>query len=552
MSRLNDTLKSYQTNNGSGWLPCPNTATNGTELANSTDLCQVNSTGEHSQSRLDQNIKTFHMRKEYRNPTDLYVGAYDPANGIRTACILGSFLLFVTVYIIYKAKCKKNRWTSSDKLFIEKYKQKLAEKEFCQKSTHRKSFHEMHIKQEIAALEATAKWIQSQPLDLVPAAKKKLKQVNVCNVCLQALDTPSCPMCSKSQSRVSMETSCTINTTWALNSHKHQTQEKLGLVSLALNSTKDVVQVPLYKKGQYDKNDHTDKDRWKNNFLKDSCNLDGKLKKYSNVEYLNLHTNNPEASSKDDNNDQKCIRMDVAKLLGAKSYEYMANENSETHGFQSKEMIPLLQTRRQDSQSSIVSPSKEHREASDDVMANNESKARDPFGGRKSDGRLHPPYHHGSLPTYQLAIPSPNLLSPYHRPDLPSHVYLCPISRPKRSTLSLNLPNTLAHEIPQHGYDTPHRNKGQQRNNVVPVLPNANQINHGPSSWSLLKVNVDGQHPAETGALGSSVDDMSMSPLMAVASDNIQIIVDEDVHSRESQMMDNDNLAHGNTAEDHK
>lgn len=53
---------------------------------------------------------------------------YDPLTGIRTAAILGLFLLTIILYILYKSRYSRTRWTQKDRLFIEIYKKKLQER----------------------------------------------------------------------------------------------------------------------------------------------------------------------------------------------------------------------------------------------------------------------------------------------------------------------------------------------------------------------------------------------------------------------------------------
>jgi len=56
---------------------------------------------------------------------------YDPWTGLRTAAVLGSCMMLVLFYILYKTRCggragrPRRRWTSKDRLFVEKYKRKV-------------------------------------------------------------------------------------------------------------------------------------------------------------------------------------------------------------------------------------------------------------------------------------------------------------------------------------------------------------------------------------------------------------------------------------------
>lgn len=58
---------------------------------------------------------------------------YDPMTGVRTAAVLGGCMILVLLYIAYKTRCGgrfgrgagRGRWTSKDRLFVEKYKRKV-------------------------------------------------------------------------------------------------------------------------------------------------------------------------------------------------------------------------------------------------------------------------------------------------------------------------------------------------------------------------------------------------------------------------------------------
>ena len=63
---------------------------------------------------------------------------YDPWIGLRTAGILGGCMILVIVYILYKWKCRRTAWTSTDQLFIEKYKNKLQDPCHRQQQPHLK------------------------------------------------------------------------------------------------------------------------------------------------------------------------------------------------------------------------------------------------------------------------------------------------------------------------------------------------------------------------------------------------------------------------------
>ena len=78
--------------------------------------------------------KTFHMaprRDEMGWPDGAndHWPVYDPFTGLRTAAVLGGLMLLMLVYILYKTRCGgrlgRRRWTSKDRLFVERYKRKV-------------------------------------------------------------------------------------------------------------------------------------------------------------------------------------------------------------------------------------------------------------------------------------------------------------------------------------------------------------------------------------------------------------------------------------------
>jgi len=91
----------------------------------------------------DDGTKTFHMapRQEDMGWPDGFNGrdrwpVYDPFTGLRTAAVLGGLMLLMLVYILYKTRCGgrigRRRWTSKDRLFVERYKRKVSACNFAQ------------------------------------------------------------------------------------------------------------------------------------------------------------------------------------------------------------------------------------------------------------------------------------------------------------------------------------------------------------------------------------------------------------------------------------
>ena len=103
---------------------------------------------------------------------------YDPMTGARTAAILGSFLLMLVFYIIYKAKCHQP-WTDEDDYYLQQYKQRQANKATNQQQPVRRGTS--YIIDPVCSpdpkiLAATAQWVQMQPLETAlpdPAAAGK-------------------------------------------------------------------------------------------------------------------------------------------------------------------------------------------------------------------------------------------------------------------------------------------------------------------------------------------------------------------------------------------
>ena len=90
---------------------------------------------------------------------------YDPMTGARTAAILGSFLLMLVFYIIYKAKCHKP-WTDEDDFYLQQYKRRCQDKLLQQSGRRPTSFIiDPVCHPDPSVLAATAQWVKNQPLD---------------------------------------------------------------------------------------------------------------------------------------------------------------------------------------------------------------------------------------------------------------------------------------------------------------------------------------------------------------------------------------------------
>jgi len=101
------------------------------------ELQQIHLDGPGRLTDDDDGTKTFHMapRQDELGWPDGYNGRdhwpiYDPFTGLRTAAVLGGLMLLMLFYILYKTRCGgrlgRRRWTSKDRLFVERYKRKVS------------------------------------------------------------------------------------------------------------------------------------------------------------------------------------------------------------------------------------------------------------------------------------------------------------------------------------------------------------------------------------------------------------------------------------------
>ena len=134
--------------------------------------------------------RTFYMQPFFEDPGGLYL-KYDPMIGIRTATILGSCLMILMVYILYKAKCRSNQWTSTDQLYLENYKRRMAARSERKKNNvnYSRLTKDGCLRPDPAAMQATANWIQTQPLQ-APMPPGRAHHVAMCNICVQGLSQP--------------------------------------------------------------------------------------------------------------------------------------------------------------------------------------------------------------------------------------------------------------------------------------------------------------------------------------------------------------------------
>ena len=67
--------------------------------------------------------QTYHLQYNLED-RGLYL-SYDPIIGIQTGGILGTCLVLVMGYVIYKTWCSNKRWTSTDQLYVDQYKRRM-------------------------------------------------------------------------------------------------------------------------------------------------------------------------------------------------------------------------------------------------------------------------------------------------------------------------------------------------------------------------------------------------------------------------------------------
>lgn len=127
-------------------------------------------------------VKTFHM--EPRSSGDQLYMSYDPLTGVRTAAILGLFMLTVMGYILYKSKFSQAQWTSKDRLFIEIYKKKLHERRH-RRPDIRTAVKELMLRPDFSLVpDLTATWVKSHrtiDADGAPSAASGAQSVQTTN-----------------------------------------------------------------------------------------------------------------------------------------------------------------------------------------------------------------------------------------------------------------------------------------------------------------------------------------------------------------------------------
>jgi len=191
------------------------------------------------------NLKTFFMQKLYGDKTG-YHKEYNPVTGIRIALVLGALLLFLFLRSMCKMWCRRHRWSSEDKYYLQYCKAKhqvAVGPNSVNSSYHRDSFTRRLsvVRPDPVAMDATARWIQSQPLN-----DKSCR--DFCKVCsLSCVDCHKVALCSFEQMQYSVTTSSLGVSMVAGGSASQQELGELSNMNVARNFY-DTSEMHLYSK----------------------------------------------------------------------------------------------------------------------------------------------------------------------------------------------------------------------------------------------------------------------------------------------------------------
>ncbi len=155
----NDPQPSYRAflNHTSNTKHTPQTGSTFPEHVNFTFQGEANITlGE-----VPSKTKTTYINDKESVGSNVFSTQYDPMTGVRTAAILGSFLLILMFYIIYKSKCKA-QWSNEEDVYYDDYQKKYQEKLLNKDNPTNKE--ECISKPGTNSLEKTRNWIHTQPL----------------------------------------------------------------------------------------------------------------------------------------------------------------------------------------------------------------------------------------------------------------------------------------------------------------------------------------------------------------------------------------------------
>ena len=161
----------------------PNITTN---VRNNTQHVPYVASGPYVSTTLRTSV--MQPRSGYKNDDgSKYFEPYDPWIGIRTAAILGGFLMLIVVYILYKARCRLSGSIEVTKVsYYQEYKDRCRERILTNiraRNNMANSVDRTHHHQGgdgVTSLDLTAKWIQSQPLcSAIPDESSEVKTPNL-------------------------------------------------------------------------------------------------------------------------------------------------------------------------------------------------------------------------------------------------------------------------------------------------------------------------------------------------------------------------------------
>ena len=193
-----------------------------------TPLQTAGSAGSAGSSRPSQ---TFYMRKQHAGVSvGMISGAYDVATGLRTAVVLCSLLVAVMCYAVYKANCR-TRWSARDQHFLDNYyrRRRRGRRRREAASRHTPAKHDgtpvaPPPTLDPLAMAATARWIETQPLDAVSVGAAAAAR----RACTINLRLAGCATCAASRANSSLADPYDLSAAVAL-------RQKFGAASAACN-----------------------------------------------------------------------------------------------------------------------------------------------------------------------------------------------------------------------------------------------------------------------------------------------------------------------------
>lgn len=212
---------------------------------NDTESTRRNTSYETTADDLSsENLKQFFMQKLCCDKTGFHK-EYSPATGIRIAVVLGVLLMFVFIKTLCKSWCQRHQWSSNDKHYLQYCKAKhqaAAGTKSCSlnSSYHGGSFTRRFsvIRPDPATMEATARWIQSQPLN-------DKSHRNMCS--LSCIDCHKTALCNLGPMQYSL-TASSLGVSTVAGSASQQELGECHNMNVAARNFYDTSEVYLYQK----------------------------------------------------------------------------------------------------------------------------------------------------------------------------------------------------------------------------------------------------------------------------------------------------------------